>query len=147
MINLKPVGYVKTNVQDQQVAKCRADIISEIIIESEWSESLLNIEQYSHIFVLFWLHKTESETVEQQIFPRGDKNLPLTGIFATRSRNRPNPIGMAVVELLKRKGNSLTVKRLDAFDGTPILDIKPYDDYDVFENVDVPAWWAKRCRK
>ncbi len=147
MIHLKPIGYVENNIEDQQIAKCRAEIISKIIIEPEWSDSLLNIEEYSHIFVLFWLHKIGSKAVEQHIYPRGDKNLPLSGILATRSRNRPNPIGLAVVELLERNENHLKVKKLDAFDGTPILDLKPYDDYDVFENIDVPEWWSNRCRK
>lgn len=130
-----------------EVAKRRSEMISEIVIKPEWSDTLLNIEEYSHIFVIFHLHEIDSKQVEQQIYPRGDKKLPLTGILATRSRNRPNPIGMAVVELLERDGNRLKVKRLDAFDGTPVLDLKPYDDYDVFETIRVPEWWAKRCRK
>lgn len=147
MIEFEPIGYVENSISENEVAKRRSDMISEIIIDSEWTDALLGIEEYSHIFVLFWMHKIERERVEQQIYPRGDRNLPLTGILATRSRNRPNPIGMAVAELLERDGNRLTVKRLDAFDGTPVLDLKPYDDYDVFDDLRVPEWWAKRCRK
>ena len=57
-----------------------------------------------------------------------------------RTRNRPNPIGLAVVDLLGISGNRLTVRRLDAYAGTPVLDIKPYDHYDVFEDIRVPDW-------
>jgi tRNA (adenine37-N6)-methyltransferase len=56
---------------------------------------------------------------------------------------RPNPIGLTVVELVSVDGNVLTVKGLDAFDGTPVLDVKPYDHWDVAENVQVPSWWLK----
>lgn len=147
MINLTPIGYVSNDVPDDEVPRKRADMVSEILIDEKWSDALLNIEEYSHVFVLFWMHKKGDVPVEQLIHPRGDKKLPLTGVLATRVRNRPNSIGMAVAELLERDGNKLTVKRLDAFDGTPILDLKPYDDYDVFESIRVPEWWAKRCRK
>jgi tRNA (adenine37-N6)-methyltransferase len=80
-----------------------------------------------------------------RVHPRGDETLPLTGVFAARGRNHPNPIGLAVVELLERDGPHLTVKRLDAYDGTPILDIKPYDHYDVFTEIEVPAWFRERA--
>ena len=147
MINLSPIGYVKNDVPDDEVPRKRAEMVSDILIDPQWTDALLNIEEYSYIFVLFWMHKVGETPVHQLIQPRGDKNLPTTGILATRARNRPNPIGMAVAELLERDGNRLIVKRLDAFDGTPVLDLKPYDDYDVFETVRVPEWWAKRCRK
>lgn len=147
MIGFEPIGHIENSVLESDVAKRRSEMISDIVIKPEWTDALLNIEDYSHIFVLFWMHKIDSEQVEQQIHPRGDKKLPLTGILATRSRNRPNPIGIAVAELLERDGNRLTVKRLDAFDGTPVLDLKPYDDYDVFNNLRVPEWWSTRCRK
>ena len=147
MINLKPIGYVQNDIPDDEVPRKRAEMVSEILIDEEWTDALLNIEEYSHIFVLFWMHKVGDIPVQQLTQPRGDKNLPTTGILATRSRNRPNPIGMAVAELLERDGNRLIVKRLDAFDGTPVLDLKPYDDYDAFDSIRVPEWWAKRCRK
>ena len=147
MINLSTIGYVKNDIPDDEVPRKRAEMISEIVIDEEWTDALLNIEEYSHIFVLFWMHKKNNGDVEQLIHPRGDNKLPLTGVFATRARNRPNSVGLAVVELLGRDGNRLRVKRLDAFDGTPVLDLKPYDDYDAFESITVPDWWANRCRK
>ncbi|MCW3987052.1 MAG: TrmO family methyltransferase, partial [Candidatus Bathyarchaeota archaeon] len=73
--------------------------------------------------------------------PRGRIDLPLLGVFATRTPHRPNPIGMTLVELLKVDGNVLTVRNLDAFDGTPVLDIKPFDNWDMTDDAQVPQWW------
>jgi tRNA (Thr-GGU) A37 N-methylase len=74
---------------------------------------------------------------------RGHEDLPLTGVLSTRGRDRPNPIGLAVVEWLGRTGHCLQVRRLDAYDGTPVIDIKPYDPYDVFTDLRVPDWWYR----
>jgi tRNA-Thr(GGU) m(6)t(6)A37 methyltransferase TsaA len=78
-----------------------------------------------------------------KVHPRRRKDLPLLGIFATRTMTRPNPVGLTLVELVKVEGNVLTVRGLDAFDGTPILDIKPFDSWDIAETAKVPEWWTK----
>ena len=89
-----------------------------------------------------WVHDLPKKTEERlKTHPRGRKDMPLLGIFATRTPYRPNPIGLTLVELLKVNGCTLTVLDLDAFDGTPILDIKPYDKWDVPENSRMPEWW------
>ena len=69
--------------------------------------------------------------------------MPLLGVFATRTMLRPNPVGVTVVKLVKVEGNVLTIRGLDAFDGTPVLDIKPLDSWDTAKNVKVPEWWIK----
>jgi tRNA (Thr-GGU) A37 N-methylase len=69
--------------------------------------------------------------------------MPLVGIFATRTMTRPNPVGLTLVELVKVEGNVLTVRGLDAFNGTPVIDIKPFDSWDTAENAKVPKWWTK----
>jgi tRNA-Thr(GGU) m(6)t(6)A37 methyltransferase TsaA len=69
--------------------------------------------------------------------------MPLLGVFATRTPYRPNPIGLTLVELLKIEANVLYVRGLDAFNGTPVLDIKPYDKWDVPENSKMPDWWMR----
>lgn len=69
--------------------------------------------------------------------------MPLLGAFATRTNLRPNPIGLTLVELFKVEKNVLTVRGLDAFDGTPVLDIKPFDSWDNASNAKVPDWWIK----
>ncbi|UCE96593.1 MAG: SAM-dependent methyltransferase, partial [Candidatus Bathyarchaeota archaeon] len=81
-----------------------------------------------------------------KIHPRGRKDFPLMGIFATRTPNRPNPIGLTLVELLKRDVNVVWVRGLDAFDGSPVLDIKPFDNWDTAANFKVPEWLAQTMK-
>jgi tRNA-Thr(GGU) m(6)t(6)A37 methyltransferase TsaA len=96
------------------------------------------------LFVLFWLHKISAEQRKiLKVHPRGRKDMPLLGIFAVRTMLRPNPVGLTLVELVKVEGNVLTVRGLDAFNGTPVLDIKPFDSWDNAENAEVPEWWTK----
>ncbi len=125
-IVLKPIGVVRTvAVGDEVKDKTR---ISQIVIHSELAEALEGVDGFSHLIVLFWLHKILDEQRKTlKVHPRGRKDLPLLGIFATRSMLRPNPVGLTLVELVKVEGNVLTVRGLDAFDGTPVLDIKPFD--------------------
>lgn len=146
-IILKPIGYVGTDVLDEDVPRKRAEMVSNLCILDEYAEALDGIDEYSHLFVLFWMHKAPPQDFHLKTHPRGREDLPLTGVLATRGRNHPNPIGLAVVELLERQGNRLQVKHLDAFDGSPILDIKPYDPYDVFTDIRVPAWWGHLSNK
>jgi len=102
------------------------------------------VNEFSHVFVLFWLHGvSEEQRKTLKVHPRGRRDLPLLGVFATRTMLRPNPVGLTLVELVKVEGNVLTVRGLDAFDGTPVLDIKPFDSWDTVENVRVPDWWVK----
>jgi tRNA-Thr(GGU) m(6)t(6)A37 methyltransferase TsaA len=89
----------------------------------------------------------EKERKDLKVRPRGRSDMPLIGVFATRSPHRPNPIGLTLVELVKRKRNILTVKGLDAINGTPILDLKPYDIWDSAENIRVPNWWKQLTDK
>ncbi|MFQ5878726.1 MAG: TrmO family methyltransferase [Dehalococcoidia bacterium] len=82
------------------------------------------------------------------IHRRGDPSNPLQGVFATRTQNRPNPLGLAVVPLLRRRGNRLRVRGLDAIHGTPVLDIKPYVPYyDCVPDARLPEWTRARGRE
>ncbi|HLE74555.1 MAG TPA: tRNA (N6-threonylcarbamoyladenosine(37)-N6)-methyltransferase TrmO [Candidatus Bathyarchaeia archaeon] len=139
---LKPIGFVRTEaVSDEVKDKGR---ISQIILRSELAEALEGIAEFSHLFVLFWLHEVTSEKRKTlKVHPRGREDLPLLGVFATRTKLRPNPIGLTLVELLKVEGNVLTVRGLDAFDETPVLDLKPFDFWDMAKDVKVPRWWIK----
>jgi tRNA-Thr(GGU) m(6)t(6)A37 methyltransferase TsaA len=141
-IILKPIGFVRTEaVGDEVKDKSR---ISQIILRNELAEALEGIAEFSHLFVLFWLHEVTSEERKTlKVHPRGREDLPLLGIFATRTKLRPNPIGLALVELLKVKDNVLTVRGLDAFDKTPVLDLKPFDFWDMAKDAKVPRWWTK----
>jgi tRNA (adenine37-N6)-methyltransferase len=141
-IVLNPVGYVKTNKAADEVTDKSA--ISQIVFRDELVEGLDGISGFSHLFVLFWLNQlTDKQRKVMKVHPRGRVDLPLTGVFATRTMLRPNPIGLTLVELVKVEGNVLTVRGLDAYDGTPVVDVKPCDSWDKAENVRVPDWWKK----
>jgi tRNA-Thr(GGU) m(6)t(6)A37 methyltransferase TsaA len=86
---------------------------------------------------------SEKDKKALKVHPRGRMDLPLVGLFATRTPLRPNPVGLALVELLKRRENVLVVQGLDAFDGTPVLDLKPYDNWDAVVNIRIPEWRRK----
>ncbi len=136
-----PIGHVEHTVADEEVPRRRHELVCDVVLSPELAPALDGIEDYSHLFVLFWMHRLAGEPCRLRVHPRGREELPLTGVLATRSPHRPNPIGLAVCELLERQGNRLTVRRLDAYNGTPVLDIKPYDFYDRVEQPRVPEWW------
>jgi tRNA-Thr(GGU) m(6)t(6)A37 methyltransferase TsaA len=145
-IVLNPIGYVKTEAVGEEVKdKSRT---SQIVLRDNLVEALDGITGFSHLFVLFWLSQIPDEQrMIMKVHPRGRMDMPLLGVFATRTNLRPNPIGLTLVELLKVEGNTLTVRGLDAFDGTPILDIKPFDSWDTAKNARVPDWWIKLNEK
>ena len=141
-IKLKPIGFVKTKAIGKEV-KDRNNI-SQIILDRIPSEALDGVEEFSHLFVIFWMHEvSEEEKMKMRVHSRGRKDMPLLGIFATRTPHRPNPIGLTLVEVLEVEKNLLTVRGLDAFDRTPILDIKPFDYWDMVKNAQVPRWWSQ----
>jgi tRNA-Thr(GGU) m(6)t(6)A37 methyltransferase TsaA len=141
-IVLNPIGYVKTSAVGDEVKN--KSTISQIVLRDELVDGLSGISGYSHLFVLFYLNQiTYEQRKTLKVHPRGRQDMPLTGVFAARTMLRPNPIGLTLVELVKVEGTVLTVKGLDAYDATPVLDIKPYDFWDIAENVKVPDWWKK----
>jgi tRNA-Thr(GGU) m(6)t(6)A37 methyltransferase TsaA len=124
-IELRPIGFVKTKAVGKEVK--RRTHISTIILSEDLTEALDGIDEFSHVFIIFFLDEAKSEEKKLKAYPRGRTDMPLLGVFATRIANRPNPIGLALVELLKIEDNILTVRGLDAYNGTPVLDIKPFD--------------------
>jgi tRNA-Thr(GGU) m(6)t(6)A37 methyltransferase TsaA len=115
-----PIGYVRSSLEKGM--DCR-ELESVIEILPEYEEGLFSIEQEGELVVLFLFDRANEHVMK--VHPRGDPRNPLRGVFATRSPDRPNRIGMTKVQLLRREGNLLFVKGLDALDGTPVLDIKP----------------------
>lgn len=101
---------------------------AQIRISSEFCAGLKNIAAYSHLFILYWmnLRDTENERKTLLVHPKGRKSRVKIGVFACRSPSRPNPIGLCVTQLLGVDDCVLTVRGLDAFEGSPIVDIKPY---------------------
>lgn len=121
----------------------------------EFEEALDGLEGFSHIFVLVCFHKLRPEQVGPlKVRPKGLlrhgfrlEELPLLGVFALDSPTRPNPIGLCLVPLRRRNGRSLVVSDLDCFDGTPVLDIKPYQMSYRIENYKLPEWHMKLLEK
>ena len=124
-------------------------VISELAIDSDLAGILDGTEDFSHLLVLYWAHRVLPE--RRSIIkghPRGRKDFPLVGIFATRSPARPNPVCATVVRLLERKGNVLKVQGLDAIDGSPIIDIKPYTPhYEAVSEVKLADWMVRIHRE
>lgn len=140
-VNLVPIGRVVNDVEYPGDVRWES-IVSDVIISPHLVEALDGIEGFSHIVIIFYLHKVSGESRSRlKVHPQGRKELPLTGVFATRSPVRPNPIGVTVVKLLERQGNVLKVLGLDAYHGTPVLDIKPYlRRGDLIEEATTPDW-------
>ncbi len=117
-------------------------VIAEIRLKDWLAPALQGLEQFSHAVIVYYLHQSPFDPQQPLARrPRGLENMPPLGLFAQRSRHRPNPIGGTAVEIVSVHENVLTVKGLDAIDGTPILDIKPYYPmYDRIESPRTPSW-------
>lgn len=110
-IVLRPIGFVKSRISKKGQRKWRR-VRSRIVLGPKLADGLDGLQEYSHIVVIFWMHKARRV---------GEK-----GVFAARVPSRPNPIGWSIVRLLKIRSNVMEVRGLDALNGTPVLDIKPY---------------------
>jgi tRNA-Thr(GGU) m(6)t(6)A37 methyltransferase TsaA len=137
----RPIGVVRNKVREPRMDGWE-HVRSDLIFRDDLTDALDGIETYSHIIVIFYLHVVpEEERTTGRIHPCGDPGLPEQGVLATRSQLRPNAIGVSVVPLLRRRKNILRVRGLDAIDGTPVLDIKPYvPHYDSVPDAKVPDW-------
>jgi tRNA-Thr(GGU) m(6)t(6)A37 methyltransferase TsaA len=148
-IYFKPVGVIHTRASADEVKGGGRE--GELEIFPEFADALDGIDGYSHLFVLTYFHRLRPEQIGPlKVKPRallrhGFKleELPELGVFALDSPTRPNPIGLTLVRVLQRKENRITVSGLDFFDGTPILDIKPYRDQYRTDEFTVPEWFRK----
>ena len=140
-MKLKAIGIVRNGVK-QPIRHGWSEVVSDIVIDSHLAEALDGLDQFSHLIVLYWMHQLNPRRkLPLKVHPMGKAELPLMGRFATRSPSRPNPVGQATVRLLERRGNILKVKGLDAIDGTPVIDIKPYiPGYDSATDAKAPRW-------
>jgi len=109
----------------------------------EFCSGLKRIDEFSHLFILYWMHRRDNEANRRTllVFPKRHAVQVETGVFACRSPSRPNPIGLCVVELKRLEDCTLIVKGLDADEGSPIVDIKPYlQRGDCFPDARTPEW-------
>ncbi|MBA7713336.1 hypothetical protein ES703_122338 [subsurface metagenome] len=138
---LKAIGIVSNGIK-QRPEQGWEKVVSDIVIKSHLTEALDSLEEFSHLIVLYWMHQlATTDKLSLKVHPKGKQELPLVGRFAYRSPNRPNPIGKTTVRLLEHQGNILKVEGLDAINGTPVIDIKPYiPRYDSVADAKVPPW-------
>jgi len=124
-ISMKPIGMLhcdNTSRDDTPKSYKESEKTGTIEIEAQYLDALDGIEAGDRILVLFWFHQAKRDVLK--VHPRGDMSKPIRGVFATRSPLRPNPIACSKLKVEKVKGCTLWVKGVDAFDKTPVLDIK-----------------------
>ena len=149
-VTLRPIGVVRSPVKETGDWRDWSQVTSRIVIRPELADALLGLDSYSHILVLFWPHRVAEEArgSKHRLHPRDDPANPLQGVLATRSQIRFNPILVTAVPLLSMKGNVLRVRGLDAVDGTPVLDVKPYVPYfDAVVDARAPQWLSERAER
>ncbi len=123
---LRPIGVVRSSLGSLDDAPNQGDEgapDADLVLDPGVAEAVADLTVGDEILVLTWLHRARRDTLA--VHPRGDERRPLTGVFATRSPDRPNPIGLHRVTILDVTGTTLHVHGLEAIDGTPILDLKP----------------------
>jgi tRNA-Thr(GGU) m(6)t(6)A37 methyltransferase TsaA len=142
-IRLKPIGLVHSP-RKEPLDDHWGKVISTIELDTEQftAESLLGLDAFSHIEVVYFFHGVPLDKIETSArHPRNRCDWPKAGIFAQRGKNRPNRIGLSVCRLLKIDGLTVTVEGLDAIDGTPVIDIKPHmKEFAPRGDVTQPAW-------
>jgi tRNA-Thr(GGU) m(6)t(6)A37 methyltransferase TsaA len=145
-IILRPIGVIHSPFTEKDktpIQASRSQAMGRVEIYSEFADGLKDIEELSHIYLVYAFH--ESQGYELQVKPFLDDRQH--GIFATRYPYRPNPIGLSIVKLLSRENNILTIEGVDVLDGTPLLDIKPYvPDFDHRTDV-LTGWYETRSKK
>ncbi len=125
ILKMKPIGVIHSPFKQRSDAPhqgIHSEKTSYILIFDEYKPGLEGMKKYRYLIILYWLDQAERDLLKVVPHGRSKKR----GVFTTRAPSRPNPVGLAVVELLNLTENKLTVKGLDAIDGTPVIDIKPY---------------------
>jgi tRNA-Thr(GGU) m(6)t(6)A37 methyltransferase TsaA len=140
---MRPIGVVRSAVK-QPSDDCWAGLISTIELDPDQFtvESTAGLEHFSHVEVVFLFDRVSPEAVQTgSRHPRERSDWPKVGIFAQRAKDRPNRIGTTVCKIGRVDGLRISVRELDAIDGTPVLDIKPYmEEFGPREGVTQPSW-------
>ena len=143
-LTLTPIGVVRNSVTDAVDAEW-GQVVTEIHVQPELAAGLRGLEDWSHMIVVFYMHNAEFDMATHLVRrPRDLPEMPELGIFAQRARHRPNKIGLTAVKIMGVEGNVVRVRGLDAMDGTPILDLKPYAPvYDGATDPLIPGWFVR----
>ena len=139
-INMEPIGFVSNDVQGKKDVSWGEDV-STIRLNEEYIGGLQGLNDFSHVTIIYYLDQAVYNREKHlKRHPQNREDMPLVGIFSQRGKDRPNRIGMTSVQVVEVSEDTLMVKGLDAIDGTPVLDIKPY--YPVYDRKDakVPKW-------
>lgn len=123
---VKPIGVIRSELASREAAPRQGNEGAPnawVEVNSSVAEGLEGIAVDSEIIVITWFHKAHRDILK--LHPRRDKSNPITGVFSTRSPDRPNPLGLHRVTVLEITGNRLKVRPIEAIDGTPVVDIKP----------------------
>ena len=126
---LRPIGWVESPLTDRRLAPCQGDEGAPeacLVFGQEVSEGLRDLRAGDEVIVLTWLDRAQRDVLVTR--PRGDPARPLTGVFSTRSPDRPNPVGLHRVQIASVEGSRIRVRNLEALDRTPIVDVKPVLD-------------------
>ncbi|MCE4601679.1 MAG: tRNA (N6-threonylcarbamoyladenosine(37)-N6)-methyltransferase TrmO [Desulfurococcales archaeon] len=140
-ICMEPIGYVEEGLPEDR-GRSRYQVDSVIRVKDKYARGLEGLEGYSHAFIIYWMHRAPEPMLKWRPWRRTE--YPEVGVFATRFPGRPNPIGLSLVEVLRVEPPRLVVRGLDAWTGTPVLDVKPYDYHDVACCPRVPGWVRDR---
>ena len=125
-LSVRPVGHVESTLTDRSTAPRQPDEGAPdawLVLDEEYVEALAGVAPGAELVVLTWLDRADRGVLS--VHPRGERDRPITGVFATRSPDRPNPIGLHDVRVVEVRGTRVHVEQLEALDGTPILDLKP----------------------
>jgi tRNA-Thr(GGU) m(6)t(6)A37 methyltransferase TsaA len=147
-LHLKPVGFISSPVTEQTDENW-GGVISRILLLPEYIGALSGLEDFSHAIIITYLHQAKYEKEKHlQRRPRGLESMPKVGIFSQRAKDRPNPIGVTTVKIITVGSDCIEVQGLDAINGTPVLDIKPYDPhYDKIDLPKIPEWVGRLMEK
>ena len=127
-----PVGVIR---------KQREGVLIEIF--DEYSNALLGLDEFSHITVCYWFHENDTPDKRSilRVHPKGDEKNPLRGVFATHSPVRPNLIAISICQILSIDGNTILIDKIDALDGSPVIDIKCFIPSSVSKSkIRLPGW-------
>ncbi|HTY10033.1 MAG TPA: tRNA (N6-threonylcarbamoyladenosine(37)-N6)-methyltransferase TrmO [Bacteroidota bacterium] len=140
-IELVPVGFVANSVKEA-VDDNWGSVVSRLNIEPKFAKGILHIGQFSHAIVVTFLHRSQFDPARHLLRrPRNLHSMPEVGIFSQRAKDRPNPIGITTVKIEAVGADYVDVRGLDAIDGTPIVDIKPYYlQFDCVPAAKAPPW-------
>jgi len=147
LMYIKPIGVIHSPFKSREdIKKAKEKRLSdfensegELEIFEEFEPGLKDIDSFSHLIIIFAFHKSR----QRNLFAHPPHDGKKRGVFATRSPDRPNPLGMTVVKLIRREKNRIRVSGVDTIEGTPVLDIKPYTQKDLKENASF-GWLSKK---